>query len=54
VTEDSEDQTTEDAVAHQRPTLNSAVLRRRADQGFYLRLAETIAQNRLALERLGR
>jgi hypothetical protein len=37
-----------------RPTLDTAVRRRRADQDFYLRLREAMAQNRRALERLGR
>jgi hypothetical protein len=34
--------------------LNTAVLRRRADQDFYLRLRDAIAQNHRALERLSR
>jgi hypothetical protein len=37
-----------------RPTLNTAVLRRRADQEFFLRLRHAMAQNHRALERLGR
>jgi hypothetical protein len=37
-----------------RPTLNAAVRRRRADQDFYLRLRDAMAQNQRALERLGR
>jgi len=37
-----------------RPSLNSAVLRRRADQDFFLRLRDAIQQNHRALERLGR
>jgi hypothetical protein len=35
-----------------RPTLNSAVRRRRADRAFYLRLAGAIRQNERALQRL--
>jgi hypothetical protein len=35
------------------PTLNSQVLRRRADQEFFLRLRDAIQQNHQALERLG-
>ena len=37
-----------------RPTLNSAVRRRRADRAFYIRLAGAIRQNERALERLKR
>ena len=37
-----------------RPTLNTAVLRRRADRAFYLRLAGAIRQQERALERLKR
>ncbi|HEX3795279.1 MAG TPA: hypothetical protein VHV57_12340 [Acidimicrobiales bacterium] len=37
----------------QQPTLNSQVLRRRADQEFFLRLRDAIQQNHQALERLG-
>jgi hypothetical protein len=37
-----------------RPSLNTAVLRRRADRDFYLRLRDAIQQNHRALERLGR
>jgi len=37
-----------------RPSLNAAVLRRRADRDFYLRLRDAIQQNHRALERLGR
>ena len=37
-----------------RPTLNSAVKRRRADRAFYIRLAGAIRQNERALERLQR
>ncbi len=37
-----------------RPTLDSAVRRRRADRAFYLRLAGAIRQNERALERLQR
>jgi hypothetical protein len=37
-----------------RPTLNTAVRRRRADRAFYLRLAGAIRQNARALERLKR
>jgi len=44
----------EDSTTTKRPTLNSAVLRRRADQAFYLRLREAIIKNHRALERLGR
>jgi hypothetical protein len=44
----------EEPVATKRPTLNAAVIRRRADQAFFLRLRDTIVQNHRALERLGR
>jgi hypothetical protein len=37
-----------------RPTLNTAVRRRRADRAFYLRLAGAIRQHERALERLKR
>jgi hypothetical protein len=37
-----------------RETLNSAVLRRRADQAFYLRLRDIMEQHHRVLERLGR
>ncbi len=37
-----------------RPTLNTAVLRRRADQAFFLRLRQSMVQNQRALERLAR
>ena len=37
-----------------RPTLNTAVRRRRADRAFYLRLAGAIRQNARAVERLKR
>jgi len=37
-----------------RPSLNAAVLRRRADRDFYLRLRDAIQQNHRALQRLGR
>ncbi len=37
-----------------RPTLNSAVRRRRADRAFFLRLAGAIRQNERALDRLKR
>jgi hypothetical protein len=37
-----------------RPSLNAAVLRRRADRDFFLRLRDAIQQNHRALERLGR
>jgi hypothetical protein len=37
-----------------RPSLNAAVLRRRADQDFFLRLRDAIQQNHQALKRLGR
>ena len=37
-----------------RPTLNSAVRRRRVDRAFYLRLAGAMRQNERALERLRR
>ena len=37
-----------------RPNLNAAVLRRRADRDFYLRLRDAIQQNHGALQRLGR
>jgi hypothetical protein len=36
-----------------RPTLTTLVRRRRADQAFFLRLRDAIAQNHRALERLG-
>jgi hypothetical protein len=42
------------AAVPARPSLNSAVLRRRADQDFFLRLRDAIQQNHRALERLGR
>ncbi len=35
-----------------RPTLNSAVRRRRTDRAFYLRLAGAMRQNEAALKRL--
>ena len=37
-----------------RPTLNTAVRRRRADRAFYLRLVGAIRQHERALERLKR
>ena len=37
-----------------RPTLNTAVRRRRTDRAFYIRLAGAIRQNERALERLKR
>jgi hypothetical protein len=37
-----------------RPSLNAAVLRRRSDRDFYLRLRDAIQQNHRALQRLGR
>jgi hypothetical protein len=37
-----------------RPTLNTAVRRRRADRAFYLRLAGALRQHQRALERLKR
>jgi hypothetical protein len=37
-----------------RPSLNTAVRRRRADRAFYLRLAGAIRQQERALERLKR
>jgi hypothetical protein len=37
-----------------RPTLNTAVRRRRADRAFYVRLAGAIRQHERALERLKR
>lgn len=37
-----------------RPSLTTAVRRRRADQEFFLRLRDVMAQNHQALERLGR
>jgi hypothetical protein len=37
-----------------RPTLNTAVRRRRADRAFYIRLAGAIRQNAAALKRLER
>jgi hypothetical protein len=40
--------------ARARPSLNAAVLRRRADRDFYLRLRDAIQQNHRALQRLGR
>jgi hypothetical protein len=36
-----------------RPSLTSAVRRRRTDQEFFLRLRDAIQQNHKALERLG-
>jgi hypothetical protein len=36
-----------------RPSLTTAVRRRRTDQAFFLRLRDTIQQNHKALERLG-
>lgn len=42
------------AEVKKRPTLNSAVRRRRADRAFYIRLAGAIRQNERALERLKR
>jgi hypothetical protein len=36
-----------------RPSLTTQVRRRRADQAFFLRLRDAIAQNHRALERLG-
>jgi hypothetical protein len=36
-----------------RPNLTVAVRRRRADQEFFLRLRDAMAQNHRALERLG-
>ena len=36
-----------------RPTLDTAVRRRRADQAFFIRLSQAIGQNQRALERLG-
>lgn len=35
-------------------TLNPAVLRRRTDRDFFLRVRDAIEQNHRALERLGR
>jgi hypothetical protein len=37
-----------------RPTLNTAVQRRRADTAFFLRIRDAIWQNHRALERLGK
>ena len=37
-----------------RPTLNTAVRRRRTDRAFYIRLAGAIRQNQRAIERLKR
>jgi hypothetical protein len=45
---------TGDAGPAARPTLNSAVRRRRADRAFYIRLAGAIRQNERALQRLKR
>ncbi|HWE66833.1 MAG TPA: hypothetical protein VG298_09330 [Acidimicrobiales bacterium] len=42
----------EDHQPHQ-ATLTVAVLRRRADEAFFLRLRDAMAQNHRALERLG-
>jgi hypothetical protein len=36
-----------------RPSLTTAVRRRRTDHAFFLRLRDTIQQNHKALERLG-
>jgi hypothetical protein len=36
-----------------RPSLTTQVRRRRADQGFFLRLRDAIQQNHKALERMG-
>ena len=36
-----------------RPSLTTQVRRRRADQAFFLRLRDAMAQNHRALERLG-
>jgi hypothetical protein len=41
------------APARTQPSLTSQVRRRRADQAFFLRLRDAIAQNHRALERLG-
>jgi hypothetical protein len=38
---------------HTRPSLTTQVRQRRADQAFFLRLRDAIAQNHRALERLG-
>jgi hypothetical protein len=38
---------------HTRPSLTTQVRHRRADQAFFLRLRDAIAQNHRALERLG-
>ena len=43
-----------DVATPTRETLNSAVLRRRADEAFYFRLRDIMQQNHGALERLGR
>jgi hypothetical protein len=48
-----EEPATEDGTSSKRPTLNAAVVRRRADQAFFLRIRDAMAQNRRALERLG-
>ena len=37
-----------------RPTLNTAVQRRRADADFFLRVRDAMWQNHRALERLGK
>ena len=50
----AEEPVSEDDTMVKRPTLNSSVLRRRADQAFYLRIRDAIVQNHRALERLGR
>ncbi len=47
-------QTPRDAGTSGRPTLNSAVRRRRADRAFSIRLAGAIRQNERAIERLKR
>jgi hypothetical protein len=41
------------ALDDTRPSLTTQVRRRRADQQFFLRLRDAIAQNHRALERLG-
>jgi hypothetical protein len=43
----------EETTGSEQPTLNTQVLRRRADQEFFLRLRDAIQQNHQALERLG-
>ncbi len=54
VTNSPEEPAIDEGAGIKRPTLNSSVIRRRADQAFYLRIRDAIIQNHRALERLGR